>query len=68
MTKSQPMKIYYLRDRSVSVHIKNLQILSTEMFKVQRDLSPPIFKEFFNKRTLNYELRHPSQFRIPRVI
>ena len=37
------------------------------MFKVQRHLSPPIFKELFNKRTLNYELQHPRQFRIPRV-
>ena len=46
-----------VRDRSV---LRNLQILDT-------DLSPPIFKEFFNKRTLKYELRHPSQFTIPRI-
>ena len=37
------------------------------MFKVHRVLSPPIFKELFNKRTLTYELRHPLQFTIPRV-
>ena len=37
------------------------------MFKVQRDLSPSIFKKLFNKRTLNYELRHLSQFTVPRV-
>ena len=49
-----------VRDTSVSVHVRNLQILDT-------DLSPPIFKEFFNKRTLKYELRHPSQFTIPRI-
>ena len=37
------------------------------MFKVHSGLSPPIFKELFHKRTLNYELRHPSQFTIPRI-
>ena len=35
------------------------------MFKVHSDLSPPIFKELFHKRTL--ELRHPSQLTIPRI-
>ena len=29
--------------------------------------NPPIFKDIFNKRTLNYELWLPSQFKIPRV-
>ena len=47
--------------------MRNLQIIATEMFKVHRDLSPPIFKKLFNKRTLNYELGHPSLFTIPRV-
>ena len=55
------------RDRSVLVHVRNLQILAIEMFKVHSGLSPPIFKELFRKRTLNYKLRHPSQFTIPRI-
>ena len=41
-------------------------MLVTEMFKVHRDLSLPIFK-VFNKRTLNYELRHLSQIIMQRV-
>ena len=56
-----------IRDKSVSVHIKILQILATQIFKVHRDLSSADFKELFNRRTLNYELRHPSQFTIPLV-
>ena len=56
-----------LRDRSVSVRVRNLQILAIEMFKVHSDLSPPIFKELFHKRTSSYELRHPSQVTIPRI-
>ena len=54
--------------RSVSVHVRNWQIhLATKVFKVHSDFSPPIFKELFHNRTLNYELWHPSQLRIPRI-
>ena len=56
-----------VRDISVSIHVRNLQILVTEILRVHRDLSPSIFKELFNKRTLKHELRHPSQFTIPRI-
>ena len=55
------------RDRSILVHVRNLQILAIEMFKVHSGLSPPILKELFRKRTLKYKLRHPSQFTIPRI-
>ena len=62
--KKSTYEYLLVRDRSVSIHKRNLQILTMETFKV---LSPPILKELFNKRTLNYELRHPSQFTMPRV-
>ena len=61
--KKSTYEYLLVRDRSVSIHKRNLQILTMETFKV---LSPPILKELFNKRTLNYELRHPSQFTMPR--
>ena len=31
-------------DKSVSIHIKNLQVLATEMFKAYRNISSPIVK------------------------
>ena len=65
--KNSTYESLLVRDQSVSIYIRNLQILATEIFKAHRDLSPPIFKEPFNKRTLNYELQHPSQFAIARV-
>lgn len=40
---------------------------ATEMPKVLKDFTPPIFKKFFNKRTLNYTLQHPSKFKIRRA-
>ena len=34
-------------DKSVSIHVKNLQYLATEIFKVKNDICPEIMKEIF---------------------
>ena len=34
-------------DKSVSIHVKNVQYLATEIFKVKNDLCPEIMKEIF---------------------
>ena len=34
-------------DKSVPIHVKNLQYLVTEIFKVKNDLCPEIMKEIF---------------------
>ena len=45
------------RDKSVSSHIKNLQYLATEIFKVKNDLCPEIMKEIFIFHEPAYSLR-----------
>ena len=35
------------RDKSTSIHMKNLHYLATELFKVKNSLSPEIIKEIF---------------------
>ena len=52
------------RDGSFPIHNKNLQILATEMFIDYNNIAPPIFKEIFNKRNPNYQLRHTLHFSI----
>ena len=37
------------------------------MIEVYKDLSPSIFNELFNKRTLNYKLQYLSHFTILKV-
>ena len=49
-------------DRSVPIHIRNLQILATEFFKESKGLAPTIFSEVFSKRSVQYNLRHASEF------
>ena len=46
------------RDKSVTIHIRNLQALATEMFKVINGLTPEIMKKVFPIRE---QIRYPSQ-------
>ena len=55
------------KDKSVPIHIRNLQFLAIEMFKIHKNLSPPIIKELFHIRTNDYNIRQFSQFAIPNV-
>ena len=50
------------QDKSVSIHTRNLQMLATEMFKVYRSMSPPIFSELFRRRDIYHNLRSNSNF------
>ena len=54
-------------DRSVPIHIRNLQTLATDFFKESKGLSPTIFSEVFSKRSVQYHLRHASEFSVPNV-
>ena len=55
------------KDGSVTVHIRNIQKLAIEMFKVFKNLSPPIISDLFEVRENNYNLRNHSYFLIPTV-
>ena len=41
-------------DKSVSRHYKNLQVVATEMFKVDRNISLPIVRQLFQSRNNDY--------------
>ena len=46
------------KDKSVSVHMKNLQYLTTDIFKVKNSLSPKIMHNVFNfQENKSYNLR-----------
>ena len=55
------------KDKSVSIHVKNLQTFALEVFKVAKNLSTPIAREIFEKRNNVYNLRNPSESILPRV-
>ena len=55
------------QDKSVSIHTRNLQMLATEMFKVYRSMSPPIFSELFRRRDICYGLQSNSNIAVSNV-
>ena len=44
-----PWEEFLLKDGTVSIHHKNIQMLATEIFKVQNELSPEIISKFSTK-------------------
>ena len=54
-------------DRSVPIHIRNLQILAKKFFKESKDMAPTIFSEVFSKGNVLYNLRHASEFSVLNV-
>ena len=51
------------KDGSVSIHMRNIQILATEMYKLVNNLSPPIMNRVFKLNSdSRYNLRQISQF------
>ena len=56
------------KDGSASIHIRNLQILATEMCKIRNELSHFIVTELFEQNNeQHYHLRKNSQFTIPPI-
>ena len=44
------------RNRSVSIHQKNIQFLTTEVFKLVNNTCPPTMKTFFDFRENRYSI------------
>ena len=55
------------KDRSVTIHQKNVQLLITEMFKKTNNLNPSFMDEIFLKRSVTYNLRNTNTFLLPMV-
>ena len=50
------------------MHQRNLRFLAIEMFKVIKDISPPIVNKLFDRNEgNNYNLRNLSEFSLPIV-
>ena len=48
--KTSSFENFLETDRSVPIHIRNLQILATQFFKESKDLAATILSEVFSKR------------------
>ena len=46
-----------MKAASVTVHQRNLQFLTTEIYKIIHDLNPEVMGEIFVERNISYNLR-----------
>ena len=56
-----------LKDESVTMHVRNLRLLATEMFKEKNNLSPSFIVELFPRFERVYNLRNKREFIRPKV-
>ena len=55
------------KDKSVTIHERNIQVLATEMYKIENSLSPEIMGTIFEKRHLQYSLRDQAAFKTSNI-
>ena len=55
------------KDKSVTIHERNIQKLAIEMYKVKNNLSPSPVGDLFKQRTEVYGLRNKRCWEVPRV-
>ena len=48
------------KDKSVTIHHRNLQTLAYEIFKVKNNLAPEILTEIFPQKESNYSLKNST--------
>ena len=56
-----------LRDNAVPIHIRNLQLLMTEVYKTKWELNPSFMKEIFVEKRSPYGLRGCHDLLLPQV-
>ena len=52
------------KDKSVTIHQRNLQLLATEIFKTKNELNPKIMEEIFTFKNVDCDLRHNTYLKI----
>ena len=55
------------KDNVVKIHIKNLQLLMTEIYKTHNNLNPTFMEDIFIAKSPQYSLRNGSQMHLPKV-
>ena len=51
-------------DNSVSIHHRNIRLLSIELYKVKYNLSNQVMSELFNLRNINYDFLSQTDFEL----
>ena len=65
--KTSSFADFLAKDRSVTMHTRNVQILATEMFKANKNMPTELMQVLFCVRRTYHDLRNPRHFAIPSI-
>ena len=55
------------QSKSVPIHVRNLRLLMTEIYKTKSGLNPSFMKDVFIQRNISYSLRHGDDAQLAKV-
>ena len=55
------------QSKSVPIHVRNLQLLMTEIYKTKGGLNPSFMIEIFMQQNISYSLRYGDDAQVPKV-
>ena len=65
--KTSTFKELLDKDKSVSVHHKNIQVLATEIYNTVNGLAPTILNSIFQIKNIEHNLRNKNNFKSRRI-
>ena len=54
-----------MKAASVTIHLRNLRLLTTDIYKTKHDLNPKFMGEIFVEKNISYSLRDNNHLSIP---
>ena len=55
------------KDNFVTIHVRNLRILATELYKTKENLTALIIHEIFEQKNIQYNFRSQTDFQLGSV-
>ena len=55
------------KDNSVTIHVRNLKILATELYKKKENVAAPVMHEMFKQSNIQYNLLSQTDFQLGSV-
>ena len=65
--KGSESKLDKLKEKYMTIHQNNLQLLMVEIFKTKNNLNPAFMKDIFTERDVQYNLRRKNHLQLPNV-
>ena len=67
VSKGSELKLKQIKEKSITIHQHNLQLLMVEIFKTKNNLNSTFMKNVFTKRDVQYNLNSKNHLQLPNI-